>query len=129
VYDDQSLFTAAKKTQTPRPILLIHGTADDNVYFSNSLRLTEALQAAKVPVEFLPLTDQTHLVRSPEANMVVWRRVAEFLLFHLAKPEGHAIDDLNPYIGPAPKPAPAPSSVPASSAKPASSLQLAPTRL
>jgi dipeptidyl-peptidase-4 len=129
VYDDQSLFTAAKKTSTPRPILLIHGTADDNVYFSNSLRLTEALQAAKVPVEFLPLTDQTHLVRSPEATMVVWRRVAEFLLLHLSKPEGHAIDDLNPYVGPAPKPAPAPSSVPSSSAKPASTLQLAPTRL
>lgn len=122
-YDEQSLFTAAKKTTSPRPILLIHGTADDNVYFSNSLRLAEALQAAKVPVEFLPLTDQTHMVRSPEASMMVWRRVAEFLGSRLQPSfEGRLVDDLNPYV---PKPAPAPSSTP----KPLPSGALAPTRL
>ena len=123
-YDDQSLFTLAKKTQTPRPILLIHGTADDNVYFMNSLRLTEALQAAKLPVELLPLTDQTHLVRSPEANMIVWRRVAEFLLANLSKTDSRSLDELNPYV-PKPTPSVTPSATP--SAKPAPTL--APTRL
>lgn len=68
-----------------RPLLVIHGTADDNVFFSNSLKLTEALALAKRPFEFLPLVGQTHQVASPAANEIVWGRTAEFLRTHLAE--------------------------------------------
>jgi len=44
-----------------RPILIIHGTADDNVYFDHSLKLVEVLFKAGAPFEFLPLVGHTHL--------------------------------------------------------------------
>jgi dipeptidyl-peptidase-4 len=68
-----------------RPLLVIHGTADDNVFFSNSLKLTQALALAKRPFEFLPLVGQTHMVASPQANEIVFGRIAEYLRAHLAR--------------------------------------------
>jgi dipeptidyl-peptidase 4 len=44
-----------------RPILLIHGLADDNVYVANSLRLSRALLEAGRPHTFLPLSGATHM--------------------------------------------------------------------
>lgn len=43
-----------------RPLLLIHGLADDNVFAANTLRLSTALLAAGRPHEVLPLSGVTH---------------------------------------------------------------------
>ncbi|RBQ17993.1 S9 family peptidase [Spongiactinospora rosea] len=44
-----------------RPLLLIHGLADDNVVAAHTLRLSAALLAAGRPHEVLPLSRTTHL--------------------------------------------------------------------
>jgi dipeptidyl-peptidase-4 len=44
-----------------RPLLIIHGLADDNVHVAHSLRLSRALLEAGRPHEVLPLSGTTHL--------------------------------------------------------------------
>ena len=45
-----------------RPLLILHGTADDNVYFLNSLKLCDALFRASRSFELVPLRGYTHMV-------------------------------------------------------------------
>lgn len=44
-----------------RPLMIIHGLADDNVVVANTLRLSAALLAAGRPHEVLPLSGVTHM--------------------------------------------------------------------
>lgn len=59
-----------------RPLLIIHGTADDNVYFSHALQLQNALFRAGRPADLLALGGLTHMVPEPE----VMRRMHEHIL-------------------------------------------------
>ncbi|MEE8170298.1 MAG: prolyl oligopeptidase family serine peptidase, partial [Phycisphaerae bacterium] len=66
-----------------RPLLLIHGTADDNVYFGNSLRLVDRLLRMGKSVEFVPLAGYTHMVPDAEMRFQVESRIAAFFRRHL----------------------------------------------
>ncbi len=82
-YDRASLLPHAPSLR--RPLLVVHGTADDNVYFHNSLRLTDALYRAGRRFEFLPLAGQTHLVNEP-SRAVAWAlRARAFFVEHLQR--------------------------------------------
>lgn len=59
VYDANSLIPLAPNLS--RPLMIIHGLADDNVYVAHSLKLSNALLAAGKPHEFLPLSGMTHM--------------------------------------------------------------------
>jgi dipeptidyl-peptidase-4 len=59
VYDRNSLVPLAPGLT--RPLMIIHGLADDNVYPAHALALSAALLAAGRPHEFLPLTGMTHM--------------------------------------------------------------------
>ncbi len=59
IYERNSLISLAPGLT--RPLMLIHGLADDNVYPAHALTLSGALLAAGRPHEFLPLTGMTHL--------------------------------------------------------------------
>jgi dipeptidyl-peptidase-4 len=52
---------AVRPPVPPRPLLLIHGLADDNVVVAHTLRLSGALLAAGYPHSVLPLTGITHM--------------------------------------------------------------------
>ncbi|MBB2913483.1 dipeptidyl-peptidase-4 [Streptosporangium becharense] len=58
-YEASSLFADADKLE--RPLLLIHGLADDNVVAAHTLRLSSALLAAGRPHSVLPLSGVTHM--------------------------------------------------------------------
>ena len=58
-YDRTSLLADAAGLQ--RPLLLIHGLADDNVVAAHSLQLSSALMAAGRRHEFLPLAGVSHM--------------------------------------------------------------------
>jgi dipeptidyl-peptidase-4 len=58
-YDRSSLLPDADKLE--RPLLLIHGLADDNVLVANTLALSGALLAAGRRHQVLPLTGVTHM--------------------------------------------------------------------
>jgi dipeptidyl-peptidase 4 len=59
VYDRNSLINDAPSLA--RPLLIIHGLADDNVVVAHSVRLSSALVAAGRPHAFLPLPGVTHM--------------------------------------------------------------------
>jgi dipeptidyl-peptidase 4 len=62
-YDRHSLIRAAARSDgdQTRPLLIIHGLADDNVVVANTLRLSSALLAAGRPHSVLPLSGVTHM--------------------------------------------------------------------
>jgi dipeptidyl-peptidase-4 len=62
-YDRSSLIYMAERgvVSPPRPLLLIHGLADDNVVVAHTLRLSGALLAAGYPHQVLPLSGITHM--------------------------------------------------------------------
>ena len=72
-YDKSSVLTYVP--QLRRPLLIVHGTADDNVYLVHSLRLCEALNRAGKDYEFLPLVNQTHMVLDPLATVRLYSRM------------------------------------------------------
>ncbi|MBL9040119.1 MAG: DPP IV N-terminal domain-containing protein [Myxococcales bacterium] len=72
-YDRSSLLTYAP--QLKRPLVLIHGTADDNVLFFHSLKLSQALFRAGKPHELVPLPGLTHMVPDPIVTERLWGRI------------------------------------------------------
>lgn len=65
------------------PLLILHGTADDNVHFTESLRLSQALFAAGKSFDLLPIIGQTHLFYEPELMQRYWQRILDFFDAHL----------------------------------------------
>jgi dipeptidyl-peptidase 4 len=63
-YEQSSLLADAPKLT--RPLLLIHGLADDNVAVAHTLRLSSALLAAGRPHSVLPLSGVTHMASQEE---------------------------------------------------------------
>ena len=72
MYDANSLLPLAP--ELVRPLLLVHGLADDNVVAAHTLQLSSALLAAGRPHEVLPLVGVTHM--TPQ------EQIAENLLLH-----------------------------------------------
>lgn len=68
-----------------RPLLIIHGTADDNVYFTHALKMSNALFRANRPHDFLPLSDFTHMVSDPVVTKALYGRMLEYLADGLRK--------------------------------------------
>jgi dipeptidyl aminopeptidase/acylaminoacyl peptidase len=61
-----------------RPLLVIHGTEDDNVYFQHSVKLADALFRAGKSFEFLPLSGFTHMVAEPLVTRRLYERMLDF---------------------------------------------------
>lgn len=62
-----------------RPLMLIHGLADDNVVAAHTLRLSSALLAAGRPHTVIPLTGDTHMVHNLDVAENLLRIEVEFL--------------------------------------------------
>jgi dipeptidyl-peptidase-4 len=70
-----------------RPLMLLHGTADDNVYFRHSLKLVDALFRHGKAFEMVPLSGLTHMVPDPVVMERLHARIAGFFKKHLGGPE------------------------------------------
>jgi dipeptidyl-peptidase-4 len=84
-YDEASLLPLASNLE--RPLLLIHGTADDNVYFRHTLRFADALFRAGKDFTVLPLPSFTHMVPDPTVQERLWTRIADYFHKHLGEPK------------------------------------------
>ena len=84
-YAESSVLTFARRTEGEmRPLLIVHGTADDNVYFSHAIKLSDAMFRAGRPFELLPLAGLTHMVTEPEVARRLQARMVDFFRTHLA---------------------------------------------
>ncbi|MFI0941448.1 prolyl oligopeptidase family serine peptidase [Streptomyces sp. NPDC021020] len=66
-----------------RPLLLVHGLADDNVFAAGTLRLSAALLAAGKPHEVLPLSGATHSAPAGDTFARLLGHQLDFLRRHL----------------------------------------------
>ena len=83
-YEQSSLINEAGKLT--RPLMLIHGLADDNVVVAHSLRLSSALLAAGRPHTVLPLTGVTHMASQEEVAENLLLLQVDFLKAALRAP-------------------------------------------
>jgi dipeptidyl-peptidase-4 len=84
VYNANSLFPDAGEgawawAEPHRPMLIIHGLADDNVVVAHSLRLSSALLAAGRAHEVLPLSGVTHMTPQEVVAENLLKLQVEFL--------------------------------------------------
>ncbi|MFD5270127.1 prolyl oligopeptidase family serine peptidase [Streptomyces sp. NPDC058335] len=82
--DDAGLVDPAEPA---RPMMIIHGLADDNVVVAHSLRLSSALLAAGRPHEVLPLAGVTHMTPQETVAENLLRLQLDFLRRALGRPE------------------------------------------
>ncbi len=69
-------------SELKRPLMLIHGLTDDNVYFQHTLQLADALYMAGKPYELLPMLG-THMVSDPLVRLRQQQRVMNFFNLEL----------------------------------------------
>ncbi|MET8579558.1 prolyl oligopeptidase family serine peptidase [Streptomyces collinus] len=85
--DDAGLVDPA---EPHRPMMIIHGLADDNVVVAHSLRLSSALLAAGRPHEVLPLSGVTHMTPQETVAENLLRLQLDFLRRSLGLPGASA---------------------------------------
>ncbi len=82
VYDRADVLSHARSLQ--RPLLLLHGMADDNVLFEHTLRLMEMLQADGTPFELMVYPGRAHGLDGRGTQLHVYRTLLTFFERHLA---------------------------------------------
>ena len=80
-YEASSLLPDAASLS--RPLMLVHGLADDNVVVAHTLALSGALLAAGRPHTVLPLTGVTHMTPQEHVAENLLRLQVDFLQRHL----------------------------------------------
>lgn len=88
--DDEAYKTSSLLSysgQLRRPLMMLHGTADDNVYFRHSLKLADSLFRHGKDFEMVPLSGLTHMVPDPDVMERLHERIAGFMRKHLGRPE------------------------------------------
>jgi dipeptidyl-peptidase-4 len=83
-YETTSLLPLAAKLE--RPLLIIHGMADDNVVVANTLQLSRALLEAGRAHQVLPLSGVTHMTPQEVVTENILRLELEFLRASLPPP-------------------------------------------
>ncbi|GAU65273.1 putative dipeptidyl-peptidase [Streptomyces sp. NBRC 110611] len=89
VYAENSLVTdegLSGAVEPHRPMLIVHGLADDNVVVAHSLRLSSALLAAGRPHEVLPLSGVTHMTPQEQVAENLLLLQVDFLKRSLGMP-------------------------------------------
>jgi dipeptidyl-peptidase-4 len=81
-YAASSVLTHAPRLE--RPLLILHGTADDNVYFTHAIKMSDALLRAARPHDFLPLSGFTHMVADPDVTRARHQLIARWFARHLS---------------------------------------------
>jgi dipeptidyl-peptidase-4 len=81
-YKEANLLNYANKLDSA--LLLLHGTADDNVYFRHTLKLVDDLFRNGQHFEVLPLSGLTHMVPDPVVTERLWTLIAAHFENHLA---------------------------------------------
>jgi dipeptidyl-peptidase-4 len=71
--------------QLSRPLLIVHGVTDDNVYFEHTMKLTLALLKTGKPFDLM-LLPGTHMLAEPKLRAGESTRLVDFFRKHLGEP-------------------------------------------
>jgi dipeptidyl-peptidase-4 len=77
-YDENSPTTYANLLKGN--FLLIHGTADDNVHFQNSMEFSEALIQNKKQFDFMAYPDKDHGIYGGQTRPQLYKKMTDFIL-------------------------------------------------
>jgi len=80
-YDDNSVF--AHISGIKGRLLLVHGSADDNVHLQNTMELTEALVQAGIQFDMAIYTNRNHSISGGNTRIHLYNRFDEFLAKNL----------------------------------------------
>jgi len=75
-YTKSSLVTRAALLK--KPLAIIHGMADDNVLFENTLQLVEALQSLSIPFDFMAYPGRAHGLSGRATTLHLYRTISGF---------------------------------------------------
>jgi dipeptidyl-peptidase-4 len=81
VYDENSLLADADKLT--RPLLLVHGTADDNVHVEHTLKLVDRLFRAGKKFDLVTIAGQAHGIREPRLQFRYYQKMLRFFRDHV----------------------------------------------
>ncbi len=81
-YDDNSPLSHAEKLHPRTRLLIIHGTADDNVHFQNSMEMCRRLNAAGKQYDMMVYPDQNHSMM-PSATTLVRQKMIDYTVENL----------------------------------------------
>ncbi|MBQ9137637.1 MAG: DPP IV N-terminal domain-containing protein [Alistipes sp.] len=81
-YDDNSPLSHAEKLSPRTRLIIIHGTADDNVHFQNSMEMCRRLNAAGKQYDMMVYPDQNHSMR-PSATTIVRQKMIDYTVENL----------------------------------------------
>ncbi len=76
-YDDNSPINHVDKIRGR--YLLVHGSADDNVHYQNTLEMTDALIKAGIDFELMIYPDHDHAIFTGQARLHLYRLMTDFL--------------------------------------------------
>jgi dipeptidyl-peptidase-4 len=75
-YRESSVLTHIQNLQGK--LLLVHGMADDNVLFQNSVLLMDALQKASIPFEMMAYPGKKHGIRGKPVRVHLFEMILDF---------------------------------------------------
>ena len=78
-YDDNSPITHAERLSDKTRLIIIHGTADDNVHFQNAMEMCRALNAAGKQYDMMVYPDQNHSMQ-PDDGMNIRQKMVDYTL-------------------------------------------------
>ena len=81
-YDDNSPINFADKLHDRTRLLIMHGTADDNVHLQNTIEMTRALNRAGKQYDMMIYPDQNHSMR-PNDTSNIRQKMVEYTLRNL----------------------------------------------
>ena len=81
-YDDNSPINFADRLSLNTRLLIIHGTADDNVHFQNAMEMCRALNDAGKQYDMMVYPDQNHSMR-PTGMIHIRQKMVDYCLENL----------------------------------------------
>lgn len=76
-YDDNSPINHAEKLEGP--LLLVHGSADDNVHFQNAMEMVDALVAAGKDFDFFAYPNRNHGIYGGNTRLHLFSMMLDFV--------------------------------------------------
>lgn len=64
-------------------LLLVHGTADDNVHFQNSVEMANTLIKANIQFDFFMFPDKSHSIRGGNARLYLFTKMTDYIKANL----------------------------------------------